>query len=120
MRTLLALTLVATLSCNKNDAGTNNPESTSEDELLGIDVGAQPKQDKGEPVPVGCIQDPMNPDCADVLGVEESNGEINFTGDTCRINLCHNHGECDLDADGFVSCLCDDNATGDTCKKRKK
>jgi hypothetical protein len=124
MRISLALTLaccfVAALSCNKNDPGTTDPDAASDESLLGIDAGAQPRQKKGDPVPVGCIQDPSDPDCADVLGAEQSNGELIFTGDTCRTNLCHGHGDCELDADGFVACACDDNATGETCKNRKK
>jgi hypothetical protein len=118
----LVLSLAAALSCRKDEAATTDPESASDDNLLGIDVGSQSGgKPRGKPVPVGCIQDPADPECAEVLGVEATgDGSVEFTGDACRVNLCHDHGDCDLDPEGFVACTCDDDATGPTCDKRKK
>jgi hypothetical protein len=121
MRIAIVLALVGSLGaasgCRK-DAGTTDPGS--EGDLLGIDAGA--KSSKRTPqVSMGCIQDPADPACDEILGVTRSSaGEIEFTGDACRTNLCSGHGTCELDTDGFVTCVCEAGASGEHCDRRKR
>jgi hypothetical protein len=115
----LASSLAATAGCRKDEA-TANPDDGDDENLLGIDAGAKPRK-QGSKVSLGCIQDPADPDCAEVLGaVPSGDGEIEFTGDACRNNLCNGHGACELDPEGFVSCVCDDGAGGEKCDRSKR
>ena len=119
---VLACSLATATSCRKDDASAD-PGSASDDGLIGLDVGSPSGKKKrpGNPVSVGCIQDPADPGCTDELGTTRSkSGELEFTGDTCRVNLCSGRGTCELDSDGFVACTCDEGATGSTCEKRKR
>ena len=122
MRISILLTLTSALAvagCRKDEA-TANPEDDDDSDLLGIDAGAKPRK-RTSKVSMGCIQDPADPACAEELGVKQSSdGEIEFTGDACRNNLCYGHGTCELDADGFVACVCDDGAGGEKCDRTKR
>lgn len=113
---LLALTSsLAVAGCRKDEA-TAKPD---DDDLLGIDAGAKPRKG-GSKVSMGCIQDPADPACAEVLGAAQSSeGGIEFTGDACRNNLCNGHGACELDPEGFVACACDDGAAGEKCDRTR-
>lgn len=122
-RTALTLTLcLCALACRKDEA-TADPGSGGG--LMGLDVspgseGGGPARDSGEDVPVKCITDPGDPDCAEVLGATQTDsGDYEF-GEACRKNVCHGRGDCYSDADGAVACDCDEGAGGLNCEKRKR
>jgi hypothetical protein len=106
-------------SCRKDQAETSRP---NDDDLIGLDVGSSSGKKRNRPkVSVGCIQDPADPACAEVLGAKPSgDGEVEFVGDTCRVNLCNGRGDCDVDSDGFVACLCDEGVAGEACDERER
>ena len=105
------------LACNKQEQSSADPESGS-NLLGGENAGHTPRERSGEAVPVKCINDPSDPDCAEVLGVEQSDdGGLEF-GDACRKNLCHGNGDCTLDPEGAVTCECDEGSSGPECQKR--
>jgi hypothetical protein len=116
LRTVLIAGCLALLGCKKEE-GTSNPDDA--DNLLGTENaggGGGGTKRTGEAVPVKCISDPADPDCKELLDVEQTDdGSLEF-GPACRENVCYGKGDCGLDAEGAVACECDEGAGGLNCE----